>query len=217
MAAGMIQKRAAGRILHGHTGRVLDDSPCETGDSRSFPQRATVIAPDSDRQPMVLNYAGTGAVLLISALIMTGCTGSSPLPVVTTQGTRTVAVTVSGTPAPTAITALATFTAGIPTARTTQPGPVTDRPYWKMYTFEGTGDFPHTFTTDSDRTWAFRMHYPGSEDFTVRLHDDHGKTIQVLADTWGPYTGTRSLWLEAGTYTLDVLAGSPWTISMSTG
>lgn len=161
---------------------------------------------------MVLNYAGTGTVLLISALILAGCTDSSPA-MVATPATRTVAATVPSTPAP----SQPTVTAAPATARTTLPAPVTDHPYWKMYTFEGTGDFPHTFTTDSDRTWVFRMKYSGREDFTVRLQDDHGDTIEVLADTGGSDTGTRSVWLEAGTYTLDVSSGSPWTISMSTG
>ena len=161
---------------------------------------------------MELNYAVVGTVLVITALVMAGCTNSSPAPVAVTTP-RTIATTVPGTPAP----VQTPLTAAPTTSRTTQTMPVTDHPYWKMYTFEGTGDVPHTFTTDSDRTWTFRMNYPGNEDFAVRLQDDHGDTIAVLADTWGSYTGTESLWLEEGTYTLDVTAGSPWTISMSTG
>jgi hypothetical protein len=175
-----------------------------------------------------LKYAFLVTVLLISALVMAGCTGSSPAPV-TAPTPLTVVATVPGTPAP----APATVTAPTPlkvvatvpgtpapaaptTARATLPTPTPDNIYWRTYTFQGTGAFTHTFTTDNDGTWTFEMNHPGNEDFIVRLQGDHGDTIAVLADTRGSYTGTQSLWLDAGSYTVDVSAGSPWTIRMST-
>jgi hypothetical protein len=190
---------------------------------------AMVITSDNDRETMVLKYAFMVTVLLISALVMAGCTGSSPAPV-TAPTPLTVVATVPGTPAPapatvTALTPL-TVVATVPgtpapaapaTARATLPTPTPDNNYWRTYNFESTGDFTPPFTTDNDGTWTFQMNYPGNGDFTVRLQDDHGDTIAVLADTRGSYTGTQSLWLEAGSYTLDVSAGSPWTIRMSTG
>lgn len=161
---------------------------------------------------MVLKYAFMATVLLISALVMAGCTGSSPAPV-TAPTPLTVVATVPGTPAP----APATVPAAPTTARATLPTPTPNNNYWRTYNFEGTGDFTHTFTTDNDGTWTFLMNYPGNGDFTVRLQNSHGDTIAVLADTRGPYTGTQSLWLDTGSYTLHVSAGSPWTIRMSTG
>ncbi len=154
-------------------------------------------------------------VLIIAAVVMAGCTDPAPQPLAT-PAPWTVTVTVA-TPPPAVLTATAqTPLPAVPaSAPATKPAPVTDHPSWKMYTFEGTGDYPHTFNTDSDRTWTFRLQYPGDEDFTVRLQDDHGDTIAVLADTRGSYTGTESLWLKEGSYTLEVTAGSAWTITMS--
>jgi hypothetical protein len=149
--------------------------------------------------------------LLITVMSMAGCTGSPPAPVAT-PAPVSVTVTVPGTPAP----AGTTVTVSPATARTTLPAAVPDHPYSKMYTFEATGDYVHTFTTTNDGTWVFRMTYPGKEDFVVRLQDNHYDNIDVLANAWGSYTGTKSMWLKAGTYYLDVSAGSPWTITMST-
>lgn len=164
---------------------------------------------------MVLNSAAPWMVLIIAAVVMAGCTDPAPQPLAT-PAPWTVTVTVA-TPPPAVLTATAqTPLPAVPaSAPATKPAPVTDHPSGKMYTFEGTGDYPHTFNTDSDRTWTFRLQYPGDEDFTVRLQDDHGDTIAVLADTRGSYTGTESLWLKEGSYTLEVTAGSAWTITMS--
>ena len=161
---------------------------------------------------MVLKYTFIVTVLLISALVMAGCTDSSPAPV-TAPTSLTVVATVPGTPAP----APATVPAAPTMARPTLPTPTPDNIYWRTYTFKGTGDFTHDFTTDNDGTWTFEMNHPGNEDFTVLLQNGHGDTIAVLADPRGSYTGTQSLWLEAGSYSLHVSAGSLWTISMSTG
>jgi hypothetical protein len=59
------------------------------------------------------------------------------------------------------------------------------------------------------------MNYPGEEVFIVRLLDDHGDIIEELANEGGSYTGTKSVQMVAGTYSLDVSAAAPWTITMS--
>lgn len=86
-----------------------------------------------------------------------------------------------------------------------------DHPYSKTYSFHGSGDYEDfTFTTDNDATWVFRMD-PGEGFFQVSLKDARGREIAVL-----PRTGTESLWLKAGNYHFDIVADSPWYITMST-
>jgi len=159
---------------------------------------------------MGLHYAVAGTVLIISALVMTGCTGPSPQPVATLSPVpvaTTVTLNLEGTVAPVTTTAAWTVET-----------PKTGRPYSKLYTFTATGDYDeHTFTTDSDRTWVFRLTYPEEGDFIVVIKDNHGDVREVLASAGESSTGQKSVWLEAGTYALDVQAEAPWTITMFTG
>jgi len=160
---------------------------------------------------MKLQYTVWGTVLIISALVMAGCTVPSPQPVATLSPTVPVATAVSLNPAGTASPAT-------PAAAWTLETPKTGRPYSKLYTFTATGDYDeHTFTTDSDRTWVFRLTYPEQGDFIVVLKDNHGGVREVLARAGESSSGEKSVWLEAGTYALDVQADAPWTITMFTG
>lgn len=150
--------------------------------------------------------------LLIGAMSMAGCTGSPPAPVATPA--PPVATTVITFPLPAGTTALVTPTTPWPTPET----PKTSTPYAKTYTFTATGDYDeHTFTTDDDRIWVFRMTYPREGDFIVFLQDKWRNDFDVLADTRGASaTRTKSVWLQKGTYYLDAKADAPWTITMST-
>ena len=148
---------------------------------------------------MKRKYSIVLTILLISAMSMAGCTGTSPAPVGTPAPPGTVAVTVPGTLAPT---------------RPTLETPATGHPYSKTYTFQGSGTYEDfTFTTTSDAPWSIRMD-PGAGYFLVILKDARGQQMEVLAD--GPPTGTKSVWLKAGDYAFDITADSPWYITMST-
>ena len=160
---------------------------------------------------MAWKYAVTITVLLIGVMGMAGCTGSPPAPVVTPAPVPVTTMVIS-TPAPVTTTAAPVTTTLVWTTEI----PATGHPYSKTYTFEGTGDYTQEFTTDSSRTWVFRMSSPAKEIFLVTIRDDHGDDIDVLADASDVYAGTESVWLNAGTYYLDVVADSPWTITMST-
>jgi hypothetical protein len=159
---------------------------------------------------MIVKCAVVVTILLISLVSMAGCTGSSPA-AVATPAPSSVAATVMSTPVP-AGTAAPVVTSAAWTPET----PATGHPYSKTYTFEGTGDYTQSFTTTDDRTWVFRMASPAKEIFLVTIKDDRGDDIDVLADASDVYAGTESVWLNAGTYYLDVAADSPWTITMST-
>jgi len=159
---------------------------------------------------MAWNYAVMVTVLLIGAMSMAGCTGTSQ-PTAVSSPPPSVAATVASTPAP--VTTSAPVTA---TLVWTTETPATGHPSSKTYTFDGTGDYTQEFTTDSSRTWVFRMSSPAKEIFLAKIMDDHGDDIDVLADASDVYAGTESVWLNAGTYYLDVTADSPWTITMST-
>lgn len=164
---------------------------------------------------MSLKYAVVVLILLIGVMGIAGCTGTSPAPAVSSPP-PSVAVPVASTPAPAGTPGVVAPPSPTAVAWTTVPAPVPDHPSSKTYTFEGTGDYTQEFTTDSSRTWVFRMSSPAKEIFLVKIMDDHGDDIDVLADASDVYAGTESVWLNAGTYYLDVAADSPWTITMST-
>lgn len=155
------------------------------------------------RKPVVAVIA-----LLTGIAGLAGCTGSpqelaaTPAPVPVT----TLPVTPAPTTIPTVVTTIA-WTEGIP---------ATVSPDARTYTFKGSGDYVHTFTTTDDRTWVFRMSYPGDRVFLVRLQDSNGRDIDILADEDSVFAGTESVWLVAGTYNLDVTADTSWVITMST-
>jgi hypothetical protein len=149
-------------------------------------------------------------ILLISVMSMAGCTGSPPAPV-TTPAPLPVATTVASTLAPAGTTAPV-----VTSVAWTTETPATGHASSKTYSFEGSGDYIHTFTTTTDGTWVCRMNYPGDEVFIVTIKDDRGDTIVVLANEGGSFTGTKSVRLDAGTYYLDVAAAAPWTITLST-
>jgi hypothetical protein len=86
----------------------------------------------------------------------------------------------------------------------------------KTYTFEGSGDYVHTFTTTDDRPWVFWMSYPGNRIFFVRLQDSNDRDIDIRADNDSVFAGTVSVRLVAGTYNLDITSDTPWVITMLT-
>jgi hypothetical protein len=156
-------------------------------------------------------------ILLVSVVIMAGCTSTSPAPVVSPPP-PSVAATAASTPAPAGAPTVVAPPSPAAAAWTTVPAPVPDHPYSKTYTFEGTGDYTQEFTTDSDRTWVFRMNCPDAEEiFMVTIKDKNFDDVEVLANEGGTYSGTKSVQLAAGKYYLDVASDSPWTITMSTG
>jgi len=159
---------------------------------------------------MEWKYAIGISILLIIVMSVAGCTGSPQTPVAI-PAPVSVATTVPQTLAPVQTTVPVTTKA----AWTTET-PATGHPYSKTYSFEGTGDYLQEFTTTSDGTWVYRMNYPGEEIFIVTIKDNRGDDIEVLAKEGGSFTGTKSVWLKAGSYYLDVAADAPWTITMST-
>jgi len=150
-------------------------------------------------------------ILLISAVSLAGCTGTSPAPVATPAPVP-VATTEPATPAPAMTTPPVVATTLVTTV---QVSPGTNR-YSQTHTFEGTGDSTETFTTASDRTWVFRMSSPAKEIFLVTIKNKNGDNVDVLADASDVYAGTESVTLKAGTWYLDIAADAPWTITMST-
>jgi hypothetical protein len=200
-------------VLHKRPGTVRCREQGLRIAARSSFRKAMVITSDNNRGTMSLRCAVVVTVLLITGVSIAGCTGSPPIPVAT-PAPVTVATTVITIPASAGTTALGTPTTPWPTPET----PKTGTPYSKTYTFTATGDYDeHTFTTDDDRTWVFRMTYPWEGDFIVVLQDKWRTDFEVLADTRTPSaTRTKSVFLKAGTYYLDAKADTPWTITMST-
>lgn len=145
-------------------------------------------------------------ILLLSAMSMAGCTGTSPARLASPAPVPVVTA-VPGTPA-------SVSWAAPTTTWQTPETPATGHPYSKTYSFQGSGTYQDfTFSTTSDATWAFRMD-PGAGYFLVVLKDAQGTQIGVLAD--GPGSSTKSLWLKAGDYAFDITADSPWYITVTT-
>jgi hypothetical protein len=175
----------------------------ETGDRRVFGGMTRVIAPDRNEEPMTGKSVAMITILLLTAVILAGCTGSPAAPAPTPALTPEAVTTAAG----------GTVVPVVSYAAVTLETPYQGHPYSKTFSFSGTGDYEDfTFTTDNDATWAFRMD-PGPGNFRVSLKDARGTEIMVLAD--GPGAGTASVRLKAGNYYFDIMADSPWHITMS--
>jgi hypothetical protein len=169
-----------------------------------------VIASDNNGGTMSLKPAFLITILLISAISLAGCTGSSSAPVATPTP-ASVAFPGTSTPAP-----AGTVVPVVPYSTWTMETAATGHPYSKTFSFHGSGDYEDfTFTTDSDATWNFRMD-PGQGYFMVSLKDAGNNEIAVLADGTNAGSSQKSVRLNAGNYHFDIAADSPWYITMTT-
>ena len=154
---------------------------------------------------MKLTYVAVFIVILMSAILLAGCTSTTSAPIATPTP-QIVYVTVYVTPNPTEqVAPVATTT---PTA---VPTPVQS----KTTTFQGTGDDVQSFTANGDGIRIFTMSYSGSGNFAIWLKDSQGNEIDLLANEIGSYSGKKSNRLGPGTYYLDVTASGPWSVTLT--
>jgi hypothetical protein len=151
-------------------------------------------------------------ILLTGALLMTGCTDSSPAPV-TIPSPVSLPATVPASPAPVTTASLVPPEVSWPALET----PATNHPYSKTYSFQGTGDYDElTFSTASDATWVITMTPPREGIFIVILKNSQGQDIETLSSEGISPTGLKSVYLKAGNYYFDIAADAPWYITMTT-
>jgi hypothetical protein len=113
------------------------------------------------------------------------------------------------------ITTPAQFTQ-IPTAAPTYSSTIASTPTpLPVTTFQGTGDDVQSFTATGYGIRIFSMSYNGDDNFIVWLEDSNGNKLDLLANEIGSYSGKHSVSLDSGTYYLDVTAGGPWEIDLT--
>jgi hypothetical protein len=135
----------------------------------------------------------TGLIFAISAM---GCLAPPTSPPVT--------------PSPQAVTVTATVTVPVPVSTLRTPLP----PSPAITEFSGSGNGIRTLTTTDYEMWVFSMNNAGNSNFVVRLKDNNGDLIYLLADEIGPWGGSISKSLDPGTYTIDVKATGAWAIEI---
>jgi hypothetical protein len=132
-------------------------------------------------------------VILMSAILLTGCTSTKSAQVATPTP-QIVYVTVYATPnTPTAV-----------------PTPTAS----KILNFSGNGDDVQSFTVTGRGIGIFTMKYSGAHNFIIRMNDENGELVDLLANEIGSYSGRTSSPLSTGKYYLDVKASGPWTIDI---
>jgi hypothetical protein len=85
--------------------------------------------------------------------------------------------------------------------------------------FSGYGSKVSSFTVTGTGLRMFTMKFSGSKysnNFIVKLKDENGNYIDLLANEIGFYSGKKSTVLTSGTYYLDVSTTGLWTITMTT-
>lgn len=189
------------------------------GVAKTAVRQKIVIASDYDRDIMSLQPVVVLMALLICAMSLAGCTGSS-LPAVATPAPLPVAspasppgaTTMLAPPAPAETAArFVTYAQGSAVIQV-------DHPTSQTLSFNGAADYDQlTFTTESDASWLCDLTYPRTGVFTVTLKNDRGETIDVLANEAGSGTRQKSVRLAAGNYYFDIKAEAPWSIMMTTG
>lgn len=59
------------------------------------------------------------------------------------------------------------------------------------------------------------MSHNGQANFAVKVLDDQGQMVELLANDIGPFGGAKAFRSEGGEYLLDVTADGDWTITVS--
>ena len=88
--------------------------------------------------------------------------------------------------------------------------------YEGVATFSGYGNKEVLFTVTGTGLRQFTMKYIGSHNFIVKLEDENGEYVDLLANEIGSYSGKKSTRLIAGTYNLDVTSSGSWMFIMTT-
>jgi hypothetical protein len=98
----------------------------------------------------------------------------------------------------------------------TQPAkPVPEAPpQIRTLNFSGTGQ-QATSTADFEKAlYVFKLTHSGQKHFGVWLVDSSGNKVELLANTAGPFSGSKAVQIPAkGRYLLDVSADGEWSIA----
>jgi hypothetical protein len=96
----------------------------------------------------------------------------------------------------------------------TQPRPMTAQPVPLSMT--GVGQHATQFFTLKEGSAIFRMTHNGSSNFAVWLDDVNGKHVDLLANKFGTFDGSKTEDIDqGGIYLLDVDADGDWKIDIS--
>jgi len=78
----------------------------------------------------------------------------------------------------------------------------------------GFGNDVVAFSANETDLRTFNIEYSGTENFVLVLEDGQGNWIELLANEVGPYTGSTSVQLATGNYSLNITASGPWSVEI---
>jgi len=82
-------------------------------------------------------------------------------------------------------------------------------------TYTGRGQNFSPFITLAGGLTTFQMQHTGSANFIVRLLDDHGRWVELLANEIGSFNGSRAIGIDLpGIHLLDIRADGDWMITV---
>ena len=112
-------------------------------------------------------------------------------------------------PTPTLSSAPTSIPAPTPTLAPT-PTPTPD-----FISFYGVGEQESSQFNLEQGLVNFRLTHKGNSFFAVRMLDERGESVALLAAVIGTFDGSQAVQIEnAGTYILDISAGGKWTVSI---
>lgn len=122
----------------------------------------------------------------------------------------------SGRPAASSPPPAATATTAVPTVASTATPPPAPTPKPEPLVLTGSGQSvagPFPLKTGLAR---IAMTSSGTRNFIVKLMDDQGKTVELLANQIGAWEGEKAVRVEkAGSHLIDVAASGAWTITIT--
>jgi len=105
-------------------------------------------------------------------------------------------------------------TTAAPTPTDAAPSSATPTAAAAPIVLTGNGPGTPSFTAAGGLTVLTARH-DGSDDFSVQITNSSGQRVATPIDGVGAYAGTVSEALDAGNYTLNVGASSPWTLTVT--
>ncbi len=190
----------------------------------SSPALRARLRPTSSRKAVLkwgaIGFGGLVALFLILVFVASKV---SPTPQATSEsqiasGTnQSLSNADTPTPEPVATPTVAP-TPTLSSAPTSIPAPtptLAPTPTPDFISFYGVGEQESSQFNLEQGLVNFRLTHKGNSYFAVRLLDERGESVALLAAVIGTFDGSQAVQIEnAGTYILDISAGGKWTVSI---
>jgi|WetSurMetagenome_2_1015567.scaffolds.fasta_scaffold30289_2 hypothetical protein len=149
-------------------------------------------------------------LLLLTCIILAIISTSLVMGVSRCAGTGAYETAVAASPqqAPLESAAAAGTIAGIPPGRILSSSAT-------IVSWAGYGSDRRPLTITGGGTFLATATNTGHANFMARITDRTGTVIATIFDEIGPYDGNNTLYLHAGTYSIDILSDGSWTLTLA--